>query len=177
MDERTARVLTLDAHEAAPRLLGATLSTPKARVRLVELEAYEGRNDPGSHAARGVTPRNAPMFAAPGTLYVYLCYGVHWLVNIVVAPSGHPGAVLVRGVEFDDGTRLSGPGRVCRALGLGARENGRRLGDGVEPVIGEEPEGDKVLCTQRVGLRHGTELPWRFVLKPAPVRLDGDRGA
>jgi len=158
-------LLAGSAHEVAPRLLGATICTREATARLVEVEAYEGANDPGSHAWRGPTPRNRIMWGPPGHLYVYLCYGVHWLVNVVVAPEGEPGAVLLRGIEDDQHRRIEGPGRVSRALGLGARHNGAVLGEEVVIELAEEATGP-ILATTRIGLSRGGDLPWRFLLEP-----------
>lgn len=159
------------AHEVAPRLLGGRLVGPLAAGRLVEVEAYEGAADPGSHARRGQTPRNQVMWGPPGHLYVYLCYGVHWLVNIVVAPEGVPGAVLVRGVELDDGRRVLGPGRVSRALGIASEHNGLLLGGAVRLELTEEPAAG-VRAAGRVGLSRGGELAWRFLVEAErrPVR-------
>lgn len=168
MSASLAEVLALEAHEAAPLLVGATIRTPSASGRLVELEAYEGANDPASHAWRGPTGRSAIMFGPPGYLYVYLCYGLHWLVNLVVAPEGRPGAVLVRGIELSSGERILGPARAARALGLGGAANGlsfEAAGVSLELWGGRgEPER-----RPRVGIVRGVELPWRFVL-PARER-------
>ncbi|ACU54573.1 methylpurine-DNA glycosylase (MPG) [Acidimicrobium ferrooxidans DSM 10331] len=151
------------AHDVAPRLLGARLVGPLGAGRLIEVEAYEGAEDPGSHAWRGSTPRNQIMWGPPGHLYVYLCYGVHWLVNIVVAPEGVPGAVLVRGIELDDGRRVLGPGRVARALGMTGEHNGLVLGGAVDLEPADERRTG-VLATGRIGLSRGGELAWRFLV-------------
>ena len=93
--------LSSDAVEAAQQLLGWRLSTSFAGVRtevvIVETEAYRGADDPASHAYRGRTERNAAMYEAPGTLYVYRSYGVHWCANVVAGAVGEPSAVLLRG--------------------------------------------------------------------------------
>src|SRR3954452_20417430 len=89
--------------EVAPRLLGATLRHGEVAVRLTEVEAYDGANDPGSHAYNGMTRRNEVMFGPPGSLYVYFTYGMHHCCNVVVGPPGNPAAVLVRAGEVVDG--------------------------------------------------------------------------
>jgi len=134
--------------EVAPRLLGLVLRAGSRAGRIVEVEAYAGDDDPASHAARGRTPRNGSMFGPPGTLYVYLSYGLHRCANIVTAPDGEAGAVLIRALEPIDGieqmtiarkqdrARMArrtmappppvipavelcrGPGRLCAAVGI-----------------------------------------------------------
>ena len=111
--------LEIDAAHAARRLLGAVLVRTHdgecAAVRLVETEAYRGGDDPGSHAFRGPTPRNRAMFGPPGCAYVYFTYGSHFMLNVVCAPNGQAGAVLLRGAEpvagVDVMTRLRLRGR------------------------------------------------------------------
>ncbi|TCC17297.1 DNA-3-methyladenine glycosylase [Kribbella speibonae] len=97
--------------EVAPRLLGTVLTstTPEGTVavRLTEVEAYDGPNDPGSHAYRGQTPRNAVMFGPPGFLYVYFTYGMHFCMNVVVGPDEKPSAVLLRAGEVIEGLELA----------------------------------------------------------------------
>ena len=100
-----------DAAAVAPRLLGAELSTGhgegRVSVRLTEVEAYEGESDPGSHAGRGRTRRNAVMYGRPGLLYCYLSHGLHYCLNVVAGPPGIAGAVLLRAGEVVDGIELA----------------------------------------------------------------------
>jgi len=102
----------------APALLGRSLCHREAngkvtRVLITEVEAYCGFKDRASHASRGETPRNRVMFGPPGFWYVYLCYGVHWMLNLVTGPEGYPAAILLRGVEG-----YIGPGRLTKGLGI-----------------------------------------------------------
>ncbi len=128
------------ATDVAPDLLGCVLwhDSPAGlvAVRLVEVEAYEGANDPASHAYRGQTARNAVMFGPPGHVYVYFTYGMHFCVNLVCQPPGLAEAVLLRAGEVVAGADLAARRRV--------RENGRAAagappGDGDEPGDGDDP--------------------------------------
>jgi DNA-3-methyladenine glycosylase len=97
--------------DVAPKLLGMVLRSTTEEgtvaVRLTEVEAYDGPNDPGSHAYRGQTPRNAVMFGPPGFLYVYFTYGMHFCMNISAGPDGQPSAVLLRAGEIVEGLALA----------------------------------------------------------------------
>ena len=167
--------------EVAPRLLGAILRHGDVAVRLTEVEAYDGPNDPGSHAFRGRTPRNAVMFGTPGHLYVYFTYGMHHCCNVVTGPVGTPSAVLLRAGEVVEGLDLArsrrprssdrdlarGPARLCQALGIGLAENGADLTAGSLTLELGEPV-DAVSTGPRVGLRGAPERPWRYWVTGAP---------
>jgi len=166
-----------DPLEVAPRLLGAVLTHGGVSVRLTEVEAYAGSADPGSHAYRGQTARNAVMFGPPGHLYVYFVYGMHHCANLVTGPDGDPGAVLLRAGEVVAGLDLArerrpgssdrdlarGPARLCRTLGIDLSDNGAR------PVLepGESPL--QASAGPRVGLRHAADRPWRFWVRDDPT--------
>ena len=167
--------------EVAPRLLGATLRHGDVAVRLTEVEAYDGPNDPGSHAFRGQTPRNAVMFGPSGHLYVYFTYGMHHCCNVVTGPVGTPSAVLLRAGEVVEGLDLArsrrprssdrdlarGPARLCQALGIGLAENGADLTAGSVTLELGEPV-DAISTGPRVGLRGAPERPWRYWVTGAP---------
>ena len=148
--------------------------------RIVETEAYDGSDDPASHAYRGETPRNAMMFGPPGFLYVYFTYGMHYCANAVCGEEGQAAAVLIRalapvaGVESmkerrrpgtPDRHLTSGPAKLCEAMGIGAAQKGTDLtssrgivfmsDDGVSPPVAPG-------IGPRVGIRRGADLPWRF---------------
>ena len=129
--------LTGPAPEVAPRLLGSLLTSDlgsRVSVRITEVEAYAGiGQDPGSHAHRRRTPRNAAMFGPVGHAYVYFTYGMHWCLNVVVHPRGEAGAVLIRAGEVVTGQATArtrrpaartdrdlarGPARLAAALGV-----------------------------------------------------------
>ena len=111
LSPEVASILSRDSLEVAPALLGAVISVAgsqgRVAIRLTEVEAYRGEEDPGSHAFRGRTARNASMFEAGGCIYVYFTYGMHHCLNIVTGPAGISRAVLLRGGEVVDGTELA----------------------------------------------------------------------
>ncbi|WP_395691700.1 DNA-3-methyladenine glycosylase [Nocardioides sp.] len=161
--------------ETAPRLLGAVLRHGDVAVRVTEVEAYAGEADPGSHAYRGRTRRNATMFGPPGHLYCYFTYGMHVCCNVVCGPEGAASAVLLRAGEVVDGIGLArerrprasdrdlarGPARLCNALGITLEHDGTDLTVGpVTLTAGSAPE--HVSSGPRVGLRAAADRPWRF---------------
>lgn len=167
--------LTGPVLEVAPRLLGAVLRHGDVAVRLTEVEAYDGADDPGSHAFRGPTRRNATMFGPPGHLYCYFTYGMHVCCNVVCGPEGRASAVLLRAGEVVDGLEVArerrvgssdrdlarGPARLCKALGIRLDHDGTDLSSG--PVtLAPGPPPEHVSTGPRVGLRAAAERPWRF---------------
>ncbi|HLA67100.1 MAG TPA: DNA-3-methyladenine glycosylase [Acidimicrobiia bacterium] len=157
------------------RLLVSDVGGVRTAVILTEVEAYGGVDDEASHAHRGRSMRNASMFGAPGTLYVYRSYGVHWCANVVCGPTGTPSAVLVRGGEAHSGIvemerrrarvdhLCDGPGKLAQALGITGELDGSSILDGVIRVEGPSGVG-KIRSSPRVGITRATSLPWRFVL-------------
>jgi DNA-3-methyladenine glycosylase len=184
----SAELLARPSIEVAPLLLGATVRhrTPEGQVavRLTEVEAYAGADDPGSHAYRGPTRRNEVMFGPAGRLYVYFTYGMHHCCNVVVGPDGTASAVLLRAGEVVEGIELArsrrpgssdrdlarGPARLCKALAIDARHNGVDLSSGALTLTLEESvAGEAVLTGPRVGLREAADHPWRFWLRDDPT--------
>lgn len=161
----------------ARRLLGGQLVRGDVAVRITEVEAYGGVEDPASHAYRGPTPRNEVMFGAPGHLYVYFSYGMHYCANIVVAPEGDASAVLLRAGEVVRGVDLArsrrgsatdrdlarGPARLTQALGIGPEHNGADLTgtDGIQ-FVPRRGSGPAVARGPRVGVSRAADVPWRF---------------
>ena len=153
----------------ARQLLGKHLvaRTPEGVVRLEvrEVEAYLGSHDLACHGSRGMTRRNATMFGPAGCWYVYLCYGMHWMLNIVTGKSGEPAAVLLRGA----GT-VSGPGRLTKALGIDRSLDGAvavpEAGVWFEDA-GVSVPARRISRTPRIGIGYAgewVEKPLRFVL-------------
>lgn len=118
------------ATEVAQKLLGKFLvrltGKQEIAVMITEVEAYDGFKDKASHASHGKTKRNLPMFGPPGYWYVYLCYGMYWMLNIVTGPKNYPAAVLIRGVITKDGKNLNGPGKLTKFLKINRQFNGKR---------------------------------------------------
>lgn len=138
-------------------------------ARIVEVEAYLGVRDAASHARRGPTPRAAIMFGPPGFLYVYLIYGMHHCLNLITEPDGTAGAVLIRaaepvaGFETAGGARgrghLSGPGKVCAALGITLRDKGTDLTEGSTFFVADDGSRPPRRATSpRIGVDYAG--PW-----------------
>lgn len=174
----TREELAIDPVDAAQLLLGSFLEAGDVRVRIVEVEAYRGGDDPASHCYRGKTPRNEVMFGPAGFLYVYFVYGMHFCANVVSLTDGVPGAVLLRAGEVVSGEDIAfsrrpasrssaelakGPARLCKVLGLDRASNGLDLTSADSPVrlYAGEPAGD-VFSGPRVGVAVAMDVPWRF---------------
>ena len=163
--------------EVAANLIGCTLSHRGVGGLIVETEAYE-RDDPACHAYGGPTRRNAPLFGPPGMTYVYLCYGIHSMFNIVAELEGTAAAILIRALEPTHGTDAmyerrgvadvralcSGPGKICEALGIELAQSGMdALAEPFElrsPDVGER----KIVDGPRIGLTKAADYPWRYCL-------------
>jgi DNA-3-methyladenine glycosylase len=164
--------------EVAPRLLGARLTHGGVTVRLTEVEAYDGANDPASHAYRGPTARNDVMFGPPGHLYVYFSYGVHWCANVVCGPQGTASAVLLRAGEVVDGLATArarrgdrpdealarGPANLTQALGIDREQDGLDL-DGLLVLPPVPASAEDIVSGPRVGVTLAHDVPWRFWLR------------
>ena len=184
--------------EVAPALLGCYLVRDLGNAvvggRIVETEAYGGPGDPGSHADRAPNGRARIMFGPAGVVYVYFTYGMHHCMNVVTGAQGQASAVLVRALEPRWGIELmrtgapvtlpdhqlaSGPGRVCRALGVDRELNGVDLGAGPLRVLrGRRRRDEEIRRGIRVGLSADDERPWRFWVPGPSVsrRAPGNRG-
>ncbi|MFD4643521.1 DNA-3-methyladenine glycosylase [Lentzea sp. NPDC058436] len=174
----TREELAIDPVDASRLLLGSFLEADGVRVRVVEVEAYRGGDDPASHCYRGRTPRNEVMFGPAGFLYVYFVYGMHFCANVVSLTDGVPGAVLLRAGEVVEGEDVAfsrrpasrsaaelakGPARLCKVLGLDRSSNGLDLTSAVSPVrlYAGDPVSE-VRSGPRVGVAVAMDVPWRF---------------
>ncbi len=173
------------ARDVAPRLLGMTLRCGSREGMIVEVEAYEGENDPASHAFRGPTPRNAIMFGPPGRLYVYRSYGVHWCANVVCSRDGQAAAVLIRAIEPRSGIRAmwadrpkaktvtdlgSGPGKLCAALAIDGSHTGADMfaSESRVRLLERTQLRSELTSGTRVGISVATDRRWRFAIRDNP---------
>ena len=177
---------TLDvARDLIGKVLVHHTSAGSAAGVIVETEAYIGESDPACHAAPGPTTRNAPLYGPPGIAYVYLNYGIHYLVNAVTEGEGSPAAVLIRALEPFEGEPLMrrrrargmqrpagaiafedlcrGPGNLTRALGISLRHNRLDLTSSALRIEDRGLPGRDVAWTPRIGITVGVESAWRCV--------------
>ena len=178
-----ARPTLVVAHELIGKLLVHETASGLASGIIVETEAYIGEADPACHAAPGPTARNAPLYGPPGIAYVYLNYGIHYLVNAVTEAEGWPAAVLIRALEpfegeplmrrrrargtgkpphaYETGSLCRGPGNLTRALGISLRQNLRDLVSSGLRIEDAGLPARKLAWSPRIGLTVGVEQEWR----------------
>lgn len=183
--------LDIPAPDLAPRLIGCRLRIGEVTGVIMETEAYQGEEDQACHARNGKTPRSAGLYAAPGTLYIYLTYGVHELLNIVCDTEGIPAAALIRAVHITRGEGIArartgkptakleqlanGPGKLTKALGLTREFHGTSLGAEDCPLQLFDPPDHvpELEVGPRVGLGEVPEpwksKPWRWWQAGYPV--------
>jgi len=175
--------------DVARDLIGKVLVHDTAAGRtagvIVETEAYIGESDPACHAAPGPTGRNQPLYGPPGFAYVYLNYGIHYLVNAVTEPDGWPAAVLIRALEPLEGEPLMrrrrargtdrpargfpaaelcrGPGNLTRALGISLAQNRYDLTTGPLRIEHRPLPAREVAWTRRIGITVGVDPRWRAI--------------
>jgi DNA-3-methyladenine glycosylase len=181
----------------APDLLGCVIthSTPDGlvSVMLTEVEAYDGENDPASHAYHGRTARNAVMFGPPGHVYVYFTYGMHFCMNLVCQPLHGASAVLLRAGRVVDGVPLAaarragrsararlrevdlarGPARLCEALAVGRSQDGADAADPASPLralaAAQRVPAAAISRGPRVGVSRAADVAWRFWITGDPA--------
>jgi DNA-3-methyladenine glycosylase len=176
-----------DTVKVAEEMLGSSLVRVRGRTvmvgRIAEVEAYRGSDDPASHAFRGMTARNEPMFGEPGHAYVYFTYGNHYCLNVTTQGSGTAGAVLIRALEPLEGLvsmrRLrpnvtdieltNGPGKLTKAFGIDKSLNKIDMTKIGPLFITRGSERDfSIARSTRIGIREGTDRPWRFYIAGCP---------
>lgn len=173
-----------DCLEVAPDLVGKILCARQSdgtvkRVPLTEIEAYRGEEDTACHAHKGRTPRTELLYGQCGIIYVYLCYGMHWLMNIITGDEGLPQGVLLRagGIPLDDKSfkkKLDGPAKLTKYLGIDKSQNGRPIFDNPDLWIEDTGEKPVIRTDVRVGIDYATEeyrlKQWRYIsMQTLPV--------
>ncbi|MCX8007790.1 MAG: DNA-3-methyladenine glycosylase [Coriobacteriia bacterium] len=186
-----ARPTASVARDLLGKILVSTVGGSVAAGRIVEVEAYLGADDPGSHAAtKGVTARNATMYGPPGRAYVYFTYGNHHMLNLVTEEDGVAGAVLIRAIEPVLGEEVmrmrrgrgghdctNGPGKVAAALGVTLEHNGVALAPGGPLCCYDAPPAHEPIRTSgRIGLSRGHDVELRFYLDGNPFVSKGRPG-
>ncbi|MCF7833241.1 MAG: DNA-3-methyladenine glycosylase [Candidatus Marinimicrobia bacterium] len=180
-----------DLHFLAIHLLGSFFvrifdNGKRLSGRVVEVEAYAQEGDPSAHSFNGISPRNEVMFGAPGHLYVYFTYGLHYCCNVVAGEVGQGNAVLIRAVEPIEGIDemlvhrygasttdknkilnvTNGPAKLCQAFGIDRSDNGIDLcHNKIFIEAGSEVPGNLIGKSTRIGINQGKELPWRYFIK------------
>lgn len=150
--------------EVARELVGKVLVHGQHRLRISETECYCGEHDTACHASRGRTKRTEVMYREAGTVYVYLCYGMHWMLNIVTGEPEQPEAVLIRAC-----LEAPGPGRLTKALGITGAQNRSNVVTGEGLWIGDDGFRCETVTGKRVGIGYASQEDqdrlWRFILK------------
>ena len=151
------------ALEVAPELVGKLLIHNGQALRISETEAYCGKSDTACHASRGRTKRTEVLYADAGTIYVYLCYGMHWLMNVITGDVDDPQGVLIRAC-----VDAPGPGRLTKRLGITGAQNRASIVDSEELWIGDDGFRCPVRTDTRVGIGYASEddqaKQWRFIM-------------
>jgi DNA-3-methyladenine glycosylase len=179
-ERNTVRV----AKELLGKVLVRRLGDTSLEGIIVETEAYRGYDDAASHAYRGPTRRNQVMFGEPGHAYVYFTYGMHYCLNVTTEPAGQPGAVLIRAVQPVKGivemkkrrrtehvkALSNGPAKLTQAFAVTKALNGCDLTSAGELYLAEpsHPRKVRIAVTTRIGIKAGSEKPWRFYIKGNP---------
>lgn len=150
--------------EVARDLVGKVLVYGEKQLRISETEAYCGESDTACHASKGRTKRTEVMYADAGTVYIYLCYGMHWMLNIVTGEPEQPEAVLIRAC-----LEAGGPGKLTKAMDITGELNRSRVLSSDGLWIGDDGFRCTVQTGKRVGIGYAAQddqdRPWRFILK------------
>jgi DNA-3-methyladenine glycosylase len=178
------------ARELLGMLVVSTVGRRRTVGRIVETEAYLGRDDPASHGYQDRRhAQNEALYGPPGTWYVYLSYGMHWCANLVCGPSGHASAVLLRALEPIEGLTTmrrrrggvpdrqlcSGPGRLCQALGITRTLDGSMM-RGSSVTVQAADALLAIVASTRIGITKAADWPLRFVIEGSPWTSRPTRG-
>lgn len=161
-----SRDVVILARDLLGKVLVRRFGDREMRYRITETEAYSGAGDKACHASKGMTSRTRIMFGEGGKVYVYLIYGMYWMLNIVAGEKEDASAVLIRGIEG-----ISGPGRVGKALELNKSFYGEDLAESSRIWIEDAPATSNYSASPRVGIGYAGEpwisMPWRFMISPS----------
>ena len=150
--------------EVARDLVGKVLVHNGRKLRISETEAYCGESDTACHASKGRTRRTEVMYLEAGPVYIYLCYGIHWMLNIVTGEAGQPEAVLIRAC-----VDAEGPGKLTKRLGITGERNRSSVVNSPELWIEDDGFSCEVVADKRVGIGYASqedqERLWRFKIK------------
>ena len=150
--------------EVARDLVGKVLVHQGKQLRISETEAYCGESDTACHASRGRTKRNEVLYADAGTVYVYLCYGIHWMLNVITGDAEDPQGVLIRAC-----VDAEGPGKLTKTLGITGQQNRDNAVISPEIWIGDDGFHCAVETDKRVGIGYASQEDqdrlWRFKMK------------
>ncbi len=158
-----------DVLDVAPDLVGKVLvkkiaDNTELRLRITETEAYRGQEDKACHAHKGRTPRTETMFMEAGTIYIYLIYGMYWMLNIVTEKKDIPQAVLIRGVEG-----FNGPGKLTRVYKIDKTFNNTNICTNSNIHIEDDGYRPQIVTTPRIGIDYAgkewAEKLWRYIDK------------
>lgn len=152
------------ARDLVGKVLVRRVDGQEYRLRITETESYCGESDTACHASRGRTKRTEVMYQRAGTIYIYLCYGIHWMLNLVTGEENEPEAVLIRACEGN----MNGPGKLTKALQITGRLNRGSI-HGDELWVEDDGFSCTVTTDTRVGIGYASEEDqsklWRFKLK------------
>ncbi len=156
-----------DCLEAAPELVGKILvhrlpDGTELRERIAETEAYRGEEDLACHASKGRTQRTELLYGEPGIIYIYLCYGMHWLMNVITGKKDEPQGILLRAGEI-----YNGPAKLTKALKIDGSFNGQHVWDNNEIWIEDDGFRPEIKTAPRVGIDYAGDywknINWRFI--------------
>lgn len=157
-----------DCLDVAPDLVGKLIvrkiDDDIIKVRITETEAYRGEEDKGCHASRGRTPRTELLYRESGIIYVYLCYGMHWLMNVITGEKDMP-----QGVLFRAGEKFNGPAKLTKRFSINGEFNGKSITENEEIWIEDDGYIPEIITAPRVGIDYAGDewknKPWRFIDK------------